>query len=64
MAFQVIAKNYVDILAIVAFLTNLFPAATLFPNNLALYLKILKVLLLATYFVCIKISCFVFRIKP
>ena len=50
MAFQVISKNYLNILmtAIVAFLEILFaPSASVFPNNLALYLKGLKLLSLA-----------------
>ena len=37
--------------------------ATMFPNNLALYSKDLKLLSLAIS-VCIKISYFVFGIKP
>ena len=63
MTFQVITKNYLDLLAIVAFLRmHLFPAAAVFPDDLAVYLKDLKVLLFTIYFVCIKINCFMFRI--
>ena len=51
MAFQMISKNYLNILMSQKFLHFLkfpSPSASLFSNNLALYMKDLKLLVLAT----------------
>ena len=55
-------RYFHDTAIVVSLKILLNPSATLFPSNLALYFKIYKIYSIRT--IIIKISCFIFRIKP
>ena len=59
---QKLLKYFNSTVIVTFFRTSLASSASLFSNNLALHLKDLK--LLSKCYICIKISCFIFWIKP